>query len=67
MHRSGLRAGPAAVETAWDQLPVIFVRWVASGNVRLDDLDEAAAAKSHRQARARWSDVGAHPALAPSP
>ena len=67
MHRSELHAGPAVVGTAWEELPEVIARLATSGNVRLNVLREAAAAETHRQARARWSDVRAHPALAPSP
>jgi len=62
-----LRAGPAVVETRWEALPEVIAQLAASGSVRLDVLDEAAATEPHRQARARWSEIRAHPALAPSP
>ena len=62
-----LRAGPAVVEAAWAELPDVIARLAASGSIRLDVLDEAAATEPHRQARARWSEIRAHPALAPSP
>ncbi|MCY4102244.1 MAG: hypothetical protein OXG55_03090 [bacterium] len=39
----------------------------ASDRMRLDVLDEAAATEPHRQARAQWSEIRAHPALALSP
>ena len=61
-----LRAGPAVVETAWEELPDVIARLAASGTVRLDALDESAATEPHRQARARWSEIRAHPALMPS-
>jgi len=59
--------GPAFVETPWEVLPAAIPRLAASGSVRLDALDEAAATEPHRQARARWSEIRAHPKLAPSP
>jgi len=62
-----LRAGPPVVETPWEELPDVIARLAASGSVRLDALDEAAATEPHRQARARWSEIRAHPALMPSP
>ena len=62
-----LRAGPSVVETPWEELPEVISRLAASGMVRLDVLDGAVATEPHRGARARWSDVRAHPALAPSP
>ena len=62
-----LRAGPAVVETPWEELPEVIARLAASGTVRLDVLDETAATEPHRQARARWSEIRAHPALMPSP
>ena len=61
-----LRAGPAVVETPWEELPEVIARLAASGTVRLDVLDESAATEPHRQARARWSKIRAHPALTPS-
>ena len=61
-----LRAGPAVVETAWEELPGVIARLAASRTVRLEVLDEAVETEPHRQARARWSEVRAHPALAPS-
>ena len=62
-----LRTGPAVVETPWEELPEVISGLAASGSVRLDVLDEAAATEPHRQARARWSKVRTHPTLAPSP
>ena len=62
-----LRAGPAVVEAPWEVLPEVIARLAASDTVRLDALDEAAATEPHRQARARWSEIRAHTALAPSP
>ena len=62
-----LRAGPAVVETPWEELPEVISQLAASGTVRLDALDEAAATEPHRQARARWSEVRTRPALVPSP
>ena len=62
-----LRAGPAVIETAWEALPTVIARLAASGEVRLDVLDGAAAAEPHRQARARWSEIRAHPLLTSSP
>ena len=61
-----LRASPAVVETPWQVLPEVIARLAASRTVRLEVLDEAVATEPHRQARARWSEVRAHPALAPS-
>ena len=60
-----LRAGPAVVETAWAELPDVIARLAGSGTLRLEVLDEAAATEPHRQARTRWSEIRAHPALAP--
>ncbi|MCY3953393.1 MAG: hypothetical protein OXG69_12750 [bacterium] len=48
-----LRAGPAVVEIPWEELPDVIAGLAASGSVRLDVLDEAAATEPHRQARAR--------------
>lgn len=62
-----LRAGPAVVETPWEELPDVIAGLAASGSVRLDVLDEAAATEPHRQARARWSEIRAHESLMPSP
>lgn len=62
-----LRAGPAVVETAWDELPEVIGRLAASRTVRLEVLDEVFVAEPHRQARARWSEMRTHPALSPSP
>ena len=45
-----LRAGPAVVETPWEELPDVIARLAASGTVRLDVLDETAATEPHRQA-----------------
>ena len=59
-----LRAGPAVIEAAWEELPEVIARLAASGEVRLDVLDEAAATEPHRQARSRWSEIRAHPAPA---
>ncbi|MCY3851524.1 MAG: hypothetical protein OXF75_12135 [Acidimicrobiaceae bacterium] len=61
-----LRAGPAVVETAWEELPEVIAQLAASRTVRLEVLDEAVKSEPHRQARARWSEVRAHLALAPS-
>lgn len=61
-----LRAGPAVVETAWEELPRVLARLAASRTVRLKALAEAVATEPHRQARARWSEIRAHPALTPS-
>ena len=58
-----LRAGPAVIETPWEELPDVIAGLAASGSVRLDALDEAAATEPHRQARARWSEIRAHPTL----
>ena len=58
-----LRAGPAVVEIPWEELPDVIAGLAASGSVRLDVLDEAAATEPHRQARARWSEIRAHPTL----
>ena len=58
-----LRAGPAVVETPWEELPEVIARLAASGTVRLSVLDEVAATEPHRQARARWSEIRAHPSL----
>ena len=62
-----LRAGPAVVETAWEELPEVIARLAASRTVRLEVLDEAVATEPHRQARARWSEIRAHPLLTSSP
>ena len=62
-----LRAGPAVVETPWEELPDVIARLAASGTVRLDVLDEAAITEPHRQARARWSAIRARAAPVPSP
>ena len=62
-----LRAGPAVIETPWEELPDVIAGLAASGSVRLDVLDEAAATEPHRQARARWSEIRGHPALTPPP
>ncbi len=62
-----LRAGPAVIETTWEEFPEVIAGLAASGSVRLDVLDEAAATEPHRQARARWSEIRAHPELMPSP
>ena len=59
-----LRAGPAVIEAAWEELPEVIARLAASGEVRLNVLDEAAATEPHRQARSRWSEIRAHPAPA---
>lgn len=61
-----LRSGPAVVETPWEVLPQMIARLTTSRAVRLEVLDEAVESESHRQARARWSEIRAHPALAPS-
>ena len=61
-----LRAGPAVIETPWEELPDVIAGLAASGSVRLDVLDEAASTEPHRQARARWSEIRAHSALAHS-
>ena len=58
-----LRAGPAVIETPWEELPDVIAGLAASGSVRLDVLDEAAATEPHRQARARWSEIRAHATL----
>ena len=59
---------PAVVEARWEELPEVIARTgAASGTVRLNVLDETAATEPHRQARARWSEIRAHPALMPSP
>ena len=58
-----LRAGPAVVETPWEELPEVTARLAASRTVRLEVLDEVAATEPHRQARARWSEIRAHPSL----
>ena len=55
-----LRAGPAIVETPWEELPAVIARLAASGTVRLEVLDESAATEPHRQARARWAELRAH-------
>ena len=62
-----LRAGPSVVETPWQELPEVISRLVASGTVRFDVLDGAVATEPHREARARWSDIRARPALVTSP
>jgi len=62
-----LRAGPAVLETPWEELPDVIAGLAASGGVRLDALDEGAATEPHRQARARWSEIRANPALSPPP
>ena len=59
-----LRAGPAVVEAAWDELPEAIAGLDASGELRLAVLDEAAAEEPHRQARSRWAELRAHPDLA---
>ena len=61
-----LRAGPAVVETPWEVLPQVIAQLAASRTARLEVLDEAVESEPHRQARARWSEVRAHPALTPS-
>ena len=61
--REGLRAGPAVVEAAWDELPAVIARLAASGAVRLAVLDEASAEEPHRQARSRWAELRARPEL----
>ena len=55
-----LRAGPAIVETPWEELPAVIARLAASGTVRLEVLDESTATEPHRQARARWAELRAH-------
>ena len=62
-----LRAGPAIVETPGEELPAVIARLAASATARLQVLDESAATEPHRQARARWAEIRAHPALMPSP
>lgn len=57
----------AVVEMPWEELPGVIARLAASRAVRLEALDEAAATEPHRQARARWSEIRAHPTLASSP
>ena len=61
-----LRAGPAVVEAAWEELPTVITGLAASGAVRLTVLDEAAAEEPHRQARSRWAELRARPELTPS-
>lgn len=58
-----LRAGDAVVEAAWEGLPGVIARLADAREVRLEALDYAAAEEPHRQARARWSELRAHPAL----
>ena len=60
-----LRAGPAVVEAAWEELPAVIAGLAASGAVRLAIFDEAAAEEPHRQARARWAELRARPELTP--
>ena len=55
-----LRAGPAIIETPWEDLPDVIARLAASGTVRLEVLDESAATEPHRQARARWAELRTH-------
>ena len=62
-----LRAGPAVAETAWEKLPEVIAQLAASGAVRLDALDEAAATEPHRSARARWCEIRAHLVVTASP
>ena len=61
-----LRAGPAVVETAWEELPEVIARLAALRAIRLEVLDDAVATEPHRQARAHWSEMRTHPALTPS-
>lgn len=61
-----LRAGPAVIEIPWEEFPDVIAGLAASGSVRLDVLDEVVATEPHRQARARWSEIRAHPTLAHS-
>ena len=60
-----LRAGPAVIEAAWEELPAVIAGLAASGAVRLAVLDEAAAGEPHRQARSRWAELRARPELTP--
>ena len=60
-----LRAGPAVVESPWEAFPELIARLAASGTVRSEVLDDAAATEPHRQARARWSELRVHSVLVP--
>ena len=63
-----LRAGPAVVETGWDQLGEVIAQLAEDGHVRPAALDAAASDEPHRGARDRWAELcRSRPGLVPTP
>ena len=63
-----LRAGPATVESGWDEFGSAVSRLAAQGQVRPQALQTAALDEPHRDARARWAELcRARPELSPTP
>lgn len=52
-----LRAGPAMVESGWDELGSTVLQLAEDGKVRLAALHEAVKGEPHRGARARWAEL----------
>ena len=63
-----LRAGPATVESGWDELGSVVSRLAEEGKVSLPALHAAAVGEPHRDARARWTELClTRPELSPTP